>query len=75
MIPAPPSFMESKFYDGKKCALSEDAPKKYKDEYEDFFNDEDWCEFYRELHPEMKVPFKLWNGEIVDVYDAKRKSK
>ena len=73
MIPVTPKFMNTEFYDSKKNVLKAGTPKEYRDEYEDFFNDEDWADFYRELHPEMKAPFKLWNGEIIDVYDQKAK--
>ena len=69
MVPAANKYEKSKFFDEERDVLLEGASEDEKVEYEDFHNGIDWEEFYRDEHPEMKHPYKLWNGEIIDKDD------
>ena len=67
MIPALPSYARSKVYDAEKDILLKGASDSQKEEYEDLHNGYDWMLFYKELHPEMEIPYKRWDGEIIDI--------
>lgn len=66
MTPSTPKYASSKFYDKDKDVLKDGASDAFKEEYEKLHNGADWMLFYKELHPEMKRPYKKWNGTIVD---------
>ena len=67
MTPVAPEYVKSKFYDPENDVLKEGASEKDKIDYEDLHNGYDWMLFYKELEPDMEAPYKLWNGEIVDI--------
>jgi len=46
--------------------LDDDASDADKREYEEYFNDEYSKREYREMYPNMKDPYRMWNGHIVD---------
>ena len=63
-----PSYIsDRKTYDSKNDILKPESTEEQRNEYERLHNDYDWYLFYRELHPEMEIPYKQWNGEIIDV--------
>lgn len=64
-----PKYESSEYYDSEKDILLDGAPESYKREYEDRHNGPDWALFYIEDNPELKIPYKLWNGEIIDIAD------
>ena len=67
MTPAAPSYAKKKYYDRENDVLKDGASEAEKIEYEDLHNGYDWMLFYKELEPDMEIPYKLWNGEIVDI--------
>ena len=67
MTPVAPKYVNSKFYDPEKDVLLEGASEEDKNEYEDLHNGYDWMLFYKELEPEMEIPYKRWDGKIIDI--------
>ena len=72
MILSYPEFMRTEYFNGdyKKPRLSEDAPDRLKEQFEKYYNDpktEDFPNYLRKIHPEIKNPYYTWDGEIVDL--------
>ena len=74
MTPRTPKYGTSEFYDKKNDLLTENAPAELKEEYEEYHNGYDWMLFYKELKPEFAVPYKKWNGEIIDIGEYAQKT-
>lgn len=64
-----PEFMLSGYYhpDELNPYMSDDAPEKFKEEFEEYENDAGGYALLKELHPEMKSPYRRWNGEVIDL--------
>ena len=72
MILSYPEFMRTEYFNGdyKNPAMSADAPKELKDQFEEYYNDpkmEDFPSYLRKKYPDIKNPYITWEGKIVDL--------
>lgn len=78
MIGAIPEFMSSehlkrkRWIDGGELEyLDNTAPMEERAEYEEYYNDIYSKMQYKDWFPDMKDPYRCWNGEFVDKGEGK----
>lgn len=59
-----PEYM--KYFDNDKGCIKDDAPDEIKEEYERCYNAPGREDILRIVHPELKHPYKCWNGEVIE---------
>lgn len=67
MVFPKPSYISSVHYDAKGNRMMPTATAEEKDDFERLNNGYGWMLFYKELNPEMQVPYMRWDGTLVDI--------
>ena len=72
MILSYPGFMRTEWFnrDYEHPRLKDGAPKELKEQFENYYNDpkyENWPDYMRKKHPEIKNPYYTWDGKVVDL--------
>ncbi len=53
-------------YDTKADRLPSDATAEEKGRFERSHNGYGWMLFYKELYPDLSVPYMRWDGKVID---------